>query len=88
MKLLTNDEINQISGGTQYLAVSTKIEFDGIPAHCVESFFQSNRDNLSSFNVEDLGWNIIRQCPEFDNASHISYSIDIIPISMLLVSYE
>lgn len=88
MKQLTNEEKNQVSGGTQYLAISTKIEFDGIPAHCVESFFQSNRDNLSSFNIDDLGWNIIRQCPEFDQVSNISYSMDLMPISMALVLGE
>lgn len=88
MKLLTNEEKKQVSGAAQYLAVSTKIEFDGIPSHCVETFFQSNRDNLSSFNIDDLGWNIIRQCPEFDQVSNISYSMDLMPISMALVLGE
>ena len=86
MKLLENSELNQVAGGTQYLSITTKIEFEGIPEHCVASFFQANKDNPASFILDNLGWNIIKLCPEFENASKISYSVNEMPISMSLVT--
>jgi hypothetical protein len=87
MQLLTIDEQSQISGGSQNLSITTQISFDGIPESCVASYYQANQADPSRFNVDELGWNIIRQCPDFDNVSNISYSMDLVPVSMALVTF-
>ncbi len=85
MRKLINEEIHHIGGGTQYLSITSKVEFDGIPENCVADFFNANKENAANFNLDTLGHDIIKQCAAFNSVLSYSYSTDLIPLTMSLI---
>lgn len=85
MRELINQEIDHICGGTQYLSITSQVEFDGIPENCVADFFNANKENVANFNMDTIGSDIIQQCAAFNGVLSYSYSTDLIPLAMTLV---
>lgn len=84
MKDLSSKECSQVSGGEQFLSITSKIEFEGIPCHCVESFFNAHKDNFANITLDTLDKSIISECSGFDLTNY-SISMDVTPVSISLV---
>lgn len=84
MKDLSFKECGQVSGGEQFLSITSKIEFEGIPCHCVENFYNAHKDNFTAFTVDNLDSSIISECSGFDLTNY-SISMEVVPVSISLI---
>lgn len=85
MKTLDLEQTLKVSGGTQYILATSRIEFTGIPEHCIEQYYNANKNNLSQFMDDILTDNIINQCSELWASGSFSTETDWIPVSVSLV---
>ncbi|MGD9592722.1 MAG: hypothetical protein AB7V32_09400 [Candidatus Berkiella sp.] len=84
MKNLNLIDCQQISGGTQYLSITSRVEFEGISQACIADFYHNNTDGFANVTIDNLDSMIINGCAELANTSY-SVSMDVIPVSILVV---
>ncbi len=85
MRELINEDKQEVSGGTQYLNITSKVEFEGIPENCVFDFYNANKENVTNFNMDTLGHDIIQQCAAFKDVLNYSFGTDTQLLSVALV---
>lgn len=85
MKVLDLAQTHAISGAAQYLLSTSRVEFTGIPEHCIAEYYNANKDTMSQFMDNVLTDNITRQCPELWSTGSFSTETDWLPISVSIV---
>lgn len=87
MKNLNSVEIKQISGGEKFLLITSKIDIEGIPASCIERFFNPNSNMTLVGTLEDnLGSMLTNGCDEYQNfTGSRSHSFESKPIAISLI---
>lgn len=82
MKNLNQLQLNQVSGGEKFLLTTTNIDITGIPASCIERFFQeSSKRTLVGLTEDKLSSTLCHDCTDYKTSktnfiSFNSYNID------------
>ena len=81
MKNLNSLELNLVSGGEKFLVMTTTIDMIGLPASCIERFF-NNATNLTLMGITDemLHSTLTANCTEYwsSNKHNVSYEANTI----------
>ncbi len=76
MKNLNQVQLNLVSGGEKFLAITTNIDISGVPTSCVERFFQNNNNiTLVGLTEDVLSSTLFSNCTDYkiSNTNHVSF---------------
>ncbi len=83
MKVLNQIACQRVAGGEQYLAVVTKITYEGLPQSCVSAFYSNFNANPGHFTLESMLHEMITHCPALQSSYSIDSTYDVVQITQV-----
>lgn len=84
MKILDKKALCQVSAGTQYIQIETKIELQGYTDGCLENFLYENQDNITNLSKGDLFALLYGYCNDRRVSQTASITFELINVSLVL----
>ncbi len=85
MKTIILDELNQVSGGEKFLISTVRVDITGVPASCIERFFNSTNATLVGINEDMLSMTLLTNCTESMNPPFNQTTYDSMPIALSVI---